>query len=277
MAGPQSYDAAALQMHQSTTAALEAAWMHDEMKTIDLADLPKTPADFQPWYRARFRDQVAAAESFFDHLAHAASLEELSIYICYEEQVDGRFDDVIALAQLGLQPQAKVALAFNYWEEMGEGRVDQMHTLLFGESATYFRTVLERTSCRRWVQPTAEALANGNLLMFLALRRQYGARLLGALTLLEHTAPRRFSKAVQGMRRLKVPESFIYYHEMHVKVDAKHGDDLLNAVVLPLRHERPDLVPEVSIGVQLRLQVANRYYAMLESVFEHARNEAITA
>lgn len=79
------------------------------------------------------------------------------------------------------------------------------------------------------------------------------------------------------MRRLGVPEDVIYYHEMHVKIDAKHGDDLLNQVLLPMLRDRPELTAEAAAGVQLRLQVANRYYAMLAKVFESARATAIEA
>lgn len=277
LAGPQEFDAAALDMHRADAAAIETAWFAREMALIDTAALPQRFEDFEAWYRARFRDQVAAAETFFEHLAQHASLEELSVYVLYEEQVDGRFDDVIAMAQLGLKGPAKVALAANYWDEMGEGDETQTHTRLFCDSAAYFHDAIAGTRFDRFVQPTTEALANGNLLLLLSIRRHHCVKLMGALTLLEHTAPRRFARAVQGMRRLGVPEDIIYYHEMHVKIDAKHGDDLLNQVVLPMLRDRPELTAEAAAGVQLRLQVANRYYAMLAEVFESARATALEA
>ncbi len=277
VAGPQEFDAGALELHRADVAAIESAWLSREMGLIDPAALPQRAEDFEPWYRMRFRDQVAAAESLFEDLTHHASLEELSVYVLYEEQVDGRFDDVIAMAQMGLKGAAKVALAANYWDEMGEGDATKMHTRLFCESVEYFRKAISDTCFGHLVQPTTEALANGNLLLMLSLRRNHCVKLMGALTLLEHSAPRRFARVVQGMRRLGVPEDVIYYHEMHVKIDAKHGDDLLNQVVLPMLRERPDLTAEVAAGVQLRLQVANRYYAMLTDVFEYARATALEA
>jgi len=271
LAGPQEFDAATLARHRPMVAMIEAAWLSSELSSIDLRDLPQTAQDFEVWYRKRFRQQVATAESLFEHLAQRATLEELSVYILYEEQVDGRFDDVIALAQLGLKGAAKVALATNYWDEMGNGDETQMHTRLFCESAAFFRKAINSSPLARFVQPTAEALANGNLLLLLSIRREHCTRLLGALTLLEHTAPKRFSRAVFAMHRLGIPEPIIYYHEMHTRIDAKHGDDLLNQVVLPMLQARPDLTAEVSIGVQMRLQVASRYYRMLADVFESMR------
>lgn len=273
LSGPGEFDEGRISSEREAATRLEARWLSEELSLIAADSLPKAVDAFEPWYRARFRNQVAAAAAFFDYLAQQASLEELAIYVAYEEQVDGRFDDVIALAQLGLKPAAKVALASNYWDEMGEGDISGMHTRLFADSAAHFREAIAGTRAADLVQPTAEALANGNLLLFLALRRRHCAKLLGALTLLEHTAPRRFARTVQAMRRLGVPERVIYYHEMHVQVDARHGDDLLNEVLLPMLTSHPNLTTEVAIGVELRLQVANRYYGMLSRVFELARGE----
>lgn len=274
LAGPQDYDAQAVACHRSLASQIETEWIRRELANIDVLALPRTAGEFDAWYRSCFRQQVSAAEPFFEHLAYHATLDELSVYVLYEEQVDGRFDDVISLAQLGLPARAKLALAMNYWDEMGEGDETRMHTRMFCESAAYFRHALQDSPSARFVRPTAQALANGNLLMLLAIRREHCAKLLGALTLLEHTAPKRFSRAVAGMRRLHVPEATIDYHEMHVKVDAKHGDDLLNEVVLPMLEDRPDLTSEVAIGVQMRLHVANRYYAMLAEVFEAVRAQS---
>lgn len=52
-------------------------------------------------------------------------------------KVDGKFDDLIALAQLGIQdPKMKLALARNYWDEMGNGNPEDIHTTLFSISAS---------------------------------------------------------------------------------------------------------------------------------------------
>jgi hypothetical protein len=244
---------------------LETEWIEHEEKRCDLTRLPGSAVAFERWYRVRFEHQLQAARPFFQHLAYDASLEELALYVCFEEQVDGRFDEVIALAQIGLTGSAKIALARNYWEEMGEGRAEQMHTYLFAKSAAYFRNVLRGTPLASLLEMTSAAIKNGNILLLLALRRKYSARLLGALTLLEQTAPYRFSKTVEAMRRLNVPEDVVYYHRLHIDVDAKHGDDLLKEVVLPIVARRPDLIPEIATGVAMRCNIANDYYAELSS------------
>lgn len=241
-------------------AAIQADWMQAEVARCDLRDLPQTPEAFLIWYRALFKRQLEEGASFFDHLAERSSLAEMAFYIAFEEQVDGRFDDVIALAQIGLDGEAKLALARNYWDEMGEGRREEMHTYLFGQSVAYFRDALEASPLASQVATTPEAIKNGNILLLMALNRRHALRLMGALTLLEHTAPHRFAKAVQGMRRLGVPEATVYYYEMHIRVDAKHGDDLLNEILLPMMRRRPEVIREIAIGMLIRCNIATDYY-----------------
>lgn len=240
--------------------AVQASWMAWELSRCSTTGLPQDGAGFVGWYRALFKRHLQDASGFFDYLAEQASLDEMAFYVCLEEQVDGRFDDVIALAQVGLAGEEKLALARNYWDEMGSGQLEGMHTRLFGESAAHFRAVLQASPLASGLSATAEAIRNGNLLMLMALDRRHAVRLLGALTLLEHTAPHRFAKAVAGMRRLGVPPAAVYYHEIHIEVDARHGDDLLHRIVAPLAGRRPDLIAEIAIGMQVRCNVAGDYY-----------------
>lgn len=253
---------------------LQALWMDVEVARCQLRDVPTSAAHFESWYRTLFKRSVAQAQPFFDHIAERASLPEMALYVCFEQQVDGRFDDVIALAQLGLEGAAKLALARNYWDEMGEGVFENMHTVLFEKSAAYFRAALAGTPLEKQLATTADALKNGNVLLLLALNRRYALRLLGALTLLEHTAPRRFAKTVAGMRRLGVPEEIVYYHEMHVRIDAKHGEDLLHEIVLPLIERHPEAIPEIAQGMAIRYNVAADYYASLIERFGLSNAEA---
>jgi hypothetical protein len=192
-----------------------------------------------------------------------------------EEQVDGRFDDVIALAQLGMSGRMKLVLAENFWDEMGHGHLEHMHTRLFAESADPMRRHLEGLDVAALVP--AQALANGNLLLMLALDRRHAARLLGALAILEHTAPYRFSRTVRGLRRLGMPEKVVQYHELHVEVDAHHGKQLFEQVLQPLAARSPEALREICIGCLMRFNIALDYYASLSRTMEQLRVSASRA
>lgn len=249
----------------------EQRWNIYEENRLDLNGLPSSAAEFGDWYQRLHRQHREDIAPFFEHLANGATVKELALYISMEEQVDGRFDDVIALAQLGMVGDMKLALAENFWDEMGLGRLDDMHTRLFSTSAAHMRQYLEGVDVASMI--TAEAIKNGNLLLMYALNRKFAARLLGSLAILEHTAPYRFSRTVRGLRRLGMPEDVIYYHELHIEVDANHGKQLLERVLKPLVAESPAALREVCIGCLIRYNVAVDYYDGLSKAMAVLRDQ----
>lgn len=262
--GPENFQATPSPAEYGPVHAFEAAWNAYEEGRLDLSDMPSDAASFKTWYHALYRRHRLDVSAFFDHLATRATPEELAFYIGMEEQIDGRFDDVIALAQLGMSGDMKLALAENFWDEMGLGELDGMHTRMFISSAARMRVFLERVGIDITTIVPAAALKNGNLLLMYALRRQYGPRLLGALAILEHTAPYRFAKCVQGLRRIGMPEDVVRYHEMHIKVDANHGLQLFNRVLMPMIERSPQVLREICIGCLIRYKVAIDYYRSVE-------------
>ncbi|UJD89829.1 iron-containing redox enzyme family protein [Rahnella aquatilis] len=242
---------------------IENRWNDYESARLGPRDFPKNAEEFLAWYNKLHRAHRKIVAPFFTRLAERSTLEELSFYIAMENEVDGRFDDVIALAQLGMTGDMKLALAENYWDEMGMGVLEKMHTILFNHSAEKLRDIAG-VSLRKLHVPTA-AIKNGNLLLMYALRRKYHPRLLGTLAILEHTAPYRFSKTVQAMHRLGMPEDVIYYHDMHIQVDANHGKQLIERVLMNLAKNNPEVIPELCIGCLVRYNVAVDYYNSVEA------------
>lgn len=242
---------------------IENIWNSFEESLIDITTLPNNHSEFINWYKSLHSLHTKKISSFFNWLSNEATLEELGFYISMEEQVDGRFDDVIALAQLGLTGDVKLALAENYWDEMGRGEEAEMHTFLFNESAKKLSELLGSEVLIS--KPPVEAIKNGNLLLMYSLRRQYHPRLLGALAILEHTAPYRFSKTVKAMQRLNLSDDIIYYHKMHIEIDANHGKQLLHRVLLPLIKKNPEIIKEICIGCLVRYNIAIEYYKSIKT------------
>jgi hypothetical protein len=262
--GPESFLATPSPEEYGPIHAFEAAWNMYEEERLDLSDLPMDVKSFEAWYGRLHRRHCNEISAFFNHVSGRATPEELAFYIGMEEQIDGRFDDVIALAQLGMSGDMKLALAENFWDEMGLGRLDGMHTRMFVRSAGHMRVFLERHNLDMASMAPAAALKNGNLLLMYALRRRYGPRLLGALAILEHTAPYRFAKCVEGLRRIGMPEDVVRYHEIHVQVDANHGLQLFNRVLLPLISCGPHILREICVGCLIRYRIAIDYYRSIE-------------
>ncbi|VWB49282.1 spermidine/putrescine ABC transporter [Burkholderia lata] len=269
LAPPSAYDTIPQPSEYDEIVALESEWNLHEESRLDLSGLPENAEQLEEWYYTLRRTNREAVAPFFRFLAEEASLEQLAFYVCLEAQVDGRFDDTIALSQIGMLGDMKLAVAENFWDEMGLGELEGMHTLLFGKAEPHFRQYLQRFDPS--ILSSALALKNGNLLSMYALRRWYVVRLLGTLTLLEDTVPYRFSKMVKGMRRHQVPEEVIAYHVLHTKIDVVHGNSLVKRVLLPLATQNPAAIRDICIGCLIRFNVEKDYYEGAGQVMENMR------
>ncbi|MFM0441085.1 iron-containing redox enzyme family protein [Paraburkholderia strydomiana] len=245
---------------------LESEWSNYEAARIELDSVPANAEQFEEWYVALRNVHRKEVSPFFDFLAEEASLPQLSLFVSLEAQVDGRFDDIIALSQLGMDGDMKLALAENYWDEMGLGELDEMHTRTFMRASPFFRAQLGDLDLD--AEMPVAALKNGNLLLMYALRRQHVGRLLGALTLLEQTVPYRFTRMLKGMERHGVPKEFRYYHELHVPVDANHGKQLVARVLMPLARRHPQIIRDLCEGCLIRYQIEKEYYAGARDVMD---------
>ena len=137
----------------------------------------------------------------YEWVAEEASLEDLVEFLALEGGPDGGFDDLVAACQLGLAGVAKVELARNYWDEMGNGNLGAVHTELHRRLVD----ALAIPRVPRGEQPT-EALARAALGGLLATNRHLQPELVGALGLIELQAGPRCRQVVAGLRRLHAPE-----------------------------------------------------------------------
>ena len=239
-------------------ARLEQTWLDWEDAQVDEARLPRTAAEFPDWFRAVSANHVQP--EFCRYLAEDATIAELALFFLAEELVDGRFDDLVALAQLGSAGAMKLVMAENYWDEMGEGKLERMHTVLFEHSARYMRERLAERGYDADQVICAEIFENACLTLMYGIHRHLIPRSVGALGLMEHSAPPRFTAMVAGCTRLGVPEDVIMYQRIHVHVDEDHGAEWLDNVLTPLVEKSPAMLREVSLGILTRERVANAYY-----------------
>lgn len=255
---------------------IEDAWNYFEENKIKEAYLPHTAETFASWYQEVNQQHKDKVRHFFTYLAERASLEEIAYYICLEEKVDGSFDDMIALAQLGVKGYAKLVMAENYWDEMGHGKEREMHTAMFAVSANYMKNLLKGSTVLS-DEGTVAGLKNGNMLIMYALRRKYIPRLLGAIGILEDTASERFSATVNGLKRYNIPYDVIEYHEAHIHIDSNHGEQWLKHILLPLvKTEDSELIREIAKGVLIRFNIAADYYVSIEERIADLRQELAT-
>ena len=108
---------------------------------------------------------------------------------------------------------AKLELARNYWDEMGRGNAGGMHG-----------PMLDRTVESLCLTPTidgtvVESLTLANVMTALATHRRYAFHSLGALGVVELTAPGRVAQVSAGLKRLEAPSVARKYFALHAVLD----------------------------------------------------------
>jgi hypothetical protein len=239
---------------------IEAEWNRYEEARVQEAKsgLPVTAEEFQDWFAV-----VAAENEYQDvcnYLRHDASLLDIALLVLAEAKVDSRFDDLMALAQIGSSDVTKMTIARNYWDEMGNGDYDTVHTTMFNKTAGWMQDYAAGLDIDLGILEFAEAYANAAELLMYNLRRRYLLRGLAGIGLLEQTAPARFAATVDGLRRLGVPEHVSRYQATHVVVDQDHSREWVDGVFMPIIKKNPDAITEFAIGVLIRGNVASEFF-----------------
>jgi hypothetical protein len=138
-------------------------------------------------------------------------------------------------------------MARNYWDEMGRGASKGMHG-----------PMLERLERYLDVHPSPgnvipEALALGNMMIALAHNRRYAYHSIGALGVIEMTAPTRAGYVDRGLQRLGIPTKKRHYFALHAVLDIKHSDTWNREIVRSLVADDPRRAQAIGEGALLRL------------------------
>ncbi|MBV9412864.1 MAG: iron-containing redox enzyme family protein [Acidimicrobiia bacterium] len=195
-------------------------------------------------------------DSIYDWVATSADWDQLVAFLALEGGPDAGFDDLVALCQVGIRGVPKVTLGANFWDEMGQGDPNLMHTLLHDQ-------LVEAVGLRgipRDELPVA-ALRRNALNGLLATNRWLQPEMVGALGLLELQAGPRCRQVVRGLRRLDAPAAAFPFYEEHANVDPLHGKAWLDEGVRPLVERQPDWAPRIERGAVWRAGVNDRFFA----------------
>ena len=211
------------------------------------AATPTTPAGFLAWFEGLRLSGPGQGDSLFPWLAETATLEQMRWYLQQEAAGEAGFDDLTALTQVRLPTRIKLELARNYWDEMGRGNEKGMHG-----------PMLERLTSALDIQPSIErtawqSLALANAMTAMATRRDYAWHSLGALGVIELTAPDRSAAVATGLRRLGVPAKARTYFDLHATLDVKHSEAWNAEAIAPAVAEDPARARAIAEGALIRL------------------------
>jgi hypothetical protein len=242
--------------------ALQNDFIERERDLVHAAaeEAPREAGAFCAWFTALQEHGAGQGDSLFPWLAHCASLDEMRWFLAQEATGEAGFDDLVALTQVKLPPRAKLELARNFWDEMGRGSQGAMHGWLLERLIRHLGVAIDR---ERTVWP---ALALGNLMVALATQRHYAYQSIGALGVIELTAPDRVAQVARGLQRLGVPAAERSYFEIHATLDRKHARAWIEEVIAPLVEHDPGVAPWIAEGALMRLAAGARCFASYREV-----------
>lgn len=226
-----------------------------------VAEVPGDVDGFIEWFEELRETGPGQGDPLFPFLAETATLAQMKWFLTQEVAGEAGFDDLLAMTQVKMPELAKLEMARNYWDEMGRGRSKAMHGPL-----------LERLAIYMEIEPTPdtivpESLALGNTMVALARHRRYAYQSVGALGVIEMTAPTRAGYVNLGLKRLGIPTKQRHYFALHAILDVRHSECWNREVLRPLVSEDPRRAQAIAEGAVMRLWHGSRCFERYRAEF----------
>jgi hypothetical protein len=218
------------------------------------AEAPSDADAFLVWFDNLKQVGPGQGDPLFPWLAEHATRDELRWFFEQEAAGEAGFDDLVAMTQVKLPQQAKLELARNYWDEMGRGNPKGMHGPMLDALA-------EALEVKPSIDATVgESLALANAMTGMATSRRYAWHSVGALGVIELTAPGRSALVAQGLRRIGLSGRERHYFDLHAVLDVKHSEAWNEEALYPLVREDPRRARAIAEGALMRLACGARCF-----------------
>jgi len=243
-------------------ARLEGGFLEELRSEVaaEASEAPTDPDGFVAWFEHLKEVGPGQGDPLFPWLEAEATAEQLTWFFEQEAAGEAGFDDLVALTQVKLPVQAKLELARNYWDEMGRGQRDGMHGPMLDALVETLQVnpVIENTV---W-----ESLALANAMTAMATSRRYAWHSVGALGVIELTAPGRSAMVARGLRRIGLSNRERRYFDLHAVLDVKHSADWNREALRPLVEEDPRRATAIAEGALIRLHCGLRCFERYRTI-----------
>jgi hypothetical protein len=220
----------------------------------EAAAAPTDVEGFIAWFEGLKATGPGQGDPLFPWLAAEADKDQLRWFFEQEAAGEAGFDDLVAMTQVKLPVRPKLELARNYWDEMGHGTAKGMHGPMLDALAETLKVepVIENTV---W-----ESLALANAMTAMATQRRYAWHSVGALGVIELTAPGRAALVAEGLKRVGLSPKEARYFTLHAVLDVKHSEDWNREAIRPAVEEDPRRATAMAEGALIRLKCGARCF-----------------
>jgi hypothetical protein len=245
---------------------LEGAFL-EELRNEVVEEAARVPQDadaFVAWFESLQEAGPGQGDPLFPWLAETADWDQLRWFFEQEAAGEAGFDDLVAHTQVKMPVQAKLELARNYWDEMGRGNNKGMHGLMLD-------ALVETLKVQPAIETTVwQSLALANAMTAMATSRRYAWHSVGALGVIELTAPGRSAHVATGLRRIGLNERERRYFDLHAVLDVKHSREWNEEILRSVIRDDPGRAVAIAEGALIRLGCGAR-------CFQRYRSELWTA
>lgn len=235
---------------------LQGAFLEELREEVkgEAATVPTEAAAFVEWFESLKVHGPGQGDSLFPWLAESASRDELRWFFEQEAAGEAGFDDLVAMTQVKLPVGPKLELARNYWDEMGRGNIRGMHGPMLD-------ALVDTLQVKPSIEHTVwESLALANAMTAMASSRRYAWHSVGALGVIELTAPGRSALVAKGLRRIGLSGKERRYFDLHAVLDVKHSQDWNREALIPAVLENPARAKAIAEGALIRLRCGARCF-----------------
>jgi len=220
----------------------------------EAAAAPTDVEGFIAWFEGLKENGPGQGDPLFPWLGATANRDELRWFFEQEAAGEAGFDDLVAMTQVKLPVRPKLELARNYWDEMGHGTAKGMHGPMLDALVETLEVtpVIENTV---W-----ESLCLANAMTAMATNRRYAWHSVGALGVIELTAPGRAALVAEGLKRVGLSPKEARYFTLHAVLDVKHSEDWNREAIRPAVEEDPARATAMAEGALIRLKCGARCF-----------------
>lgn len=235
---------------------LEGAFLEELRAEVadEAAQAPTDAYGFITWFEGLKATGPGQGDPLFPWLSQSASREEICWFLQQETAGEAGFDDLVAMTQVKMPVTAKLELARNYWDEMGRGNIRGMHGPMLGG-------LVDTLDLDPEIETTVwESLMLANAMTAMATTRRYAWHSVGALGVIELTAPDRSKHTAAALRRIGLSQSERRYFDLHAVLDVKHSADWNREAIAPLVAQDPARARALAEGALMRLRCGARCF-----------------
>jgi hypothetical protein len=217
--------------------------------------VPRDADAFVAWFEGLKEVGPGQNDPLFPWLAEQASRDQFQYFMEQEAAGEAGFDDLVAMTQVKLPDRPKMEMARNYWDEMGRGHISGMHGPMLDivSKALDIQVSIEGTV---W-----ESLALANAMTAMATSRRYAWQSVGALGVIELTAPKRAEQVAKGLKRIGLTARERGYFDLHAVLDVKHSEEWNSEVLRPAVEEDGERAVAIAEGALIRLRCGAACFA----------------